>query len=213
MSMIFSLRALALPLLLGGLFSSSMAGTVFEDTFGEKAPEGRSIPGNRGAWTMADGVATCTQDDATYAKNKDHGPVIWYNVPFTDGTVSFSFRPQGVKTFVFTINGAEGHLFRFVTTAEGTGVRVWEGPGGHGAKATSMLKPDEIGPPLAEGEWTPVVVEFAGEQATVSIGSGFKKTITSAALAKPKTTIGLGFSFGTLAVREVKLTVPDAAKK
>lgn len=43
------------------------------------------------------GVATCAQDDELYKKNKDHGPVIWYDVSFTDATVRFASRPDKTK--------------------------------------------------------------------------------------------------------------------
>ena len=43
----------------------------------------------RGDWKIADGVASCTQDDELYKKFKNHGPIIFYDLPFDDATVRF----------------------------------------------------------------------------------------------------------------------------
>ena len=156
----------------------------------------------RGDWKIADGIARCTQDDELYKKNKDHGPVIWYKVPFQDASVKFSFKPEGSKTFVFTINGDNGHIFRFVSTTNGTSILVFPTDS---ADHKSMPLNRE-GPALRQGEWTDVVVAFKGEKAAVSIGKDFSAKLEHAAIAQPKTTVGLGFSFGTLSAKDFSLT-------
>jgi len=52
----------------------------------------------RGDWNIADGMATCMQDDELYKKHKDHGPIIFYDLPHESCTVSFQFKAEGAKT-------------------------------------------------------------------------------------------------------------------
>jgi hypothetical protein len=63
-------------------------GTVaFKDDFSTATLERRRAL--RGAWEFADHAASCVQDDELYKQYKNHGPIIFYDHPFTDGTVSF----------------------------------------------------------------------------------------------------------------------------
>jgi hypothetical protein len=39
-------------------------------------------------------VATCTQDDELYKKNKDHGPILFYDLAHTDAAIRFAFKPD-----------------------------------------------------------------------------------------------------------------------
>jgi hypothetical protein len=157
----------------------------------------------RGDWKFSEGVARCTQDDALYKKNKDHGPVVWYDVPHQDVTIHFAFKPEGCKTFVFTANGKEGHVFRFVTSATGTSLRGFP-PEDKDHKSIALGKPG--GPKLNSGEWTDVTVELRGTKATVRIGKDYTAAVEHSSLARAKTNIGLGFSFGTLSVKDFSIT-------
>jgi hypothetical protein len=151
----------------------------------------------RGDWKLANGVATCTQDDALYKKFQDHGPILFYDLAHTDATVRFSFKADGAKTFVFTANAEKGHVFRFVMTATGTSIRVFPPDG----KAKSIaLATEKI--PLKSGEWIPVEVKLSGARATVKIGEAPAKTYEHASLARAKSNLSVGFSFGTLSVRD-----------
>lgn len=172
----------------------------YVDDFSQAKLAGRSAV--RGNWKITDGTARCTQDDELYKKHKDHGPVIWYQAPFQDATVKFSFRPEGCKTFVFTINGADGHIFRFVSTTAFTNILAFPTDGSE----HKSLPLNRAGPALKPGEWTDVVVEFQGKQAVVRIGKDFTATVEHIAIAQPKTTVGLGFSFGTLGVKNFSIT-------
>jgi hypothetical protein len=157
---------------------------------------------SRGEWKFADGIATCTQDDALYKKFKDHGPIIFYDLPLTDAAVSFSFKADGAKSVVFTANGADGHVFRIVMSATGTSVRAFP-PGGK-EHASIPMGQEKI--TLKSGEWTPVMVTLRGSRATVKIGTAFEKTYEHASYARPKSNLSVGFSFGTLSVREFRVT-------
>src|SRR5690349_7334895 len=105
-----------LPAVICGSAAAAEPIKPYVDDFSQAKLDGRSAV--RGDWRIGDGMARCTQDDELYAKNKNHGPVVWYKLPFQDApfqdaTVKFSFKPEGCKTFVFTINGDHGHVFRF----------------------------------------------------------------------------------------------------
>ncbi len=152
----------------------------------------------RGEWKVADGVARCTQDDALFKKYKDHGPVVWYDVPLQDGVIHFAYKPEGAKTFVFTANGEAGHVFRFVTTKEGTGLRGFP-PENQDHKSIALKNG---GPGLKDDNWTDVTVELRGAKATVRIGKDYTTTVEHPSLARAKKNIGLGFSYGTLSVKD-----------
>lgn len=153
----------------------------------------------RGPWKYENGTVVCTQDDELYKKFKDHGPVIWYDVDFTDATVKFSMKPdESVKNFVFTINGADGHIFRFISRDTMTFIKAFA----HEGEPDGSL--EKKGPALKPGEWTDVMVTFKGDTAVVKIGD-YEKAVSHPAIAKPKTTVGLGFSFGTMAFKDVSV--------
>lgn len=185
------------------LTASLQAETLVDDKFTSQELASRDLAAKRGVWKIADGIATCTQDDALYAKNQDHGPVIWYHVTFTDGTVKFAIKPEKVKSFVFTLNG-EGHVFRFVTAPTGTWVRAWP-QGSHDGASLLESKPGT--PALKDGTWLQAELKFEGKRCTLKLGD-FQQTFEHDAIARTKTKMGLGFAFGTLAVRDVSLVKP-----
>jgi hypothetical protein len=202
-----------LPAAMVGSAAAADLAKPYVDDFSQATLDGRSAV--RGDWRIAGGMARCTQDDELYAKNKNHGPVIWYKVPFQDATVKFSFKPEGGKTFVFTINGDRGHVFRFVSTTTATNILAFPtdsgvSPGVVAAKPDAgghkSLPLNREGPALRQGEWTEVIVEFKGKQAAVRIGKDFSAKVEHAAIAQAKTTVGLGFSFGTLSVKNFSIT-------
>jgi hypothetical protein len=159
----------------------------------------------RGPWKIADGTAVCAQDDELFKKFKDHGPVIWYDAKFTDAVIKFAFKPEKAKTFVFTVNGPEGHVFRFISTDRGTNIVAFPPSADHKSKPL-----DRGGPKLKEGQWTPVTVELRGTKAVVRIGE-YKAEVEDPSLSGQKVVVGLGFSFGTVALKDFSLT-PIAAK-
>ncbi len=182
-------------------FTALAADTVLlKDDFSDATLKARRAM--RGDWKFANGVATCTQDDALYKKFQDHGPIIFYDLAHTDATVRFSFKAEGAKTFVFTANGEKGHVFRFVMNATGTGIRAFP-PEAKDHKSIALAT-EKL--PLKSGEWIPVEVRLRGAKATVKIGTGPAKTYEHASLARPKTNLSVGFSFGTLNVKDFVVT-------
>lgn len=180
----FALFVCALPV---------FAGEVFKDDYSApKLPERKAA---RGDWKFTNGTASCTQDDALFKKNKDHGPIIFYDLPHQDAKVSFSFKADGSKTLVFTANGEKGHVFRFVMSSAGTSVRYFGG--GESEKSGELTK----GPALKLGEWVDVSVELKGPKATIAIGKDYKQTVEHASYATVKTNLSIGFSYGTLSLK------------
>lgn len=184
---------------------SVQAATLIEDKFDSPKKEGRDLSANRGEWKLEKGVATCTQDDKLYEKNKNHGPIMWYSTSFKDATVRFAYKAEKCKQFVFTLNDDEGHVFRIVHGANGLSVRAWPpAEAGKEAKAVELVPRGTKSPALPEDKWVEAELKFAGKKCTVAIGD-FKQTVEHEAIAKEKTKLGLGFSFGTVSVRDVKV--------
>ncbi len=74
--------------------------------------------------------------------------MIWYDAQFTDAVIKFAFKPEKAKTFVFTVNGPDGHVFRFITSERGTNIVAFPPSPDHKSKPL-----DRGGPKLKE-EWT-----------------------------------------------------------
>lgn len=178
----------------------SAAEPNFKDPFtaDTPVPERRA---SRGDWSIADGVARCTQDDELYKKNKDHGPILFYDFPATDATYRFAVKPSGVQSLVFTLNGEKGHVFRFVTTSRGTGFRAFP-PGDEKSIQTAIQKEWKA----TEGEWTPVEVAVKGGKVVVTFGNHEAITIEHPSYADAKVNFSIGFAFGTLEVKDVAAT-------
>jgi hypothetical protein len=154
----------------------------------------------RGEWKVVDGMTVCTQDDALYKKHKDHGPMITYRVPFKDAKIQLAFRPDSeVKTAVFTINNAEGHVFRIVATDKVARALMFNSAD-HKSKplATDL-------PKMVVGDWNLLEFDARGTSLSIKLGD-YAKSFELNELDVEKTNVTIGFSFGTMAVRDVKIT-------
>lgn len=192
-----TLRTLALQ---GLLICTAIAADapLLKDDFSSPKLEQRRVM--RGEWKFAEGTAICTQDDALYKKNKDHGPIIFYDLAYTDATIRFSYKADAaVKSMVFTCNSDEGHVFRFVTAAPGTSMRAFPTDSKE-HKSIALAQDQSLA--LKPGEWVPVAVTLRGPKVTVKIGD-FEKTYEHASLAQAKSNLSIGFAFGTLSVKDV----------
>ncbi|MBU6178791.1 MAG: hypothetical protein KGR69_03965 [Verrucomicrobia bacterium] len=191
-------RALCLSVLAA---ASAPAGEpVFTDPFtaGAEVPERRAMRGDR---AIAGGIARCTQDDALYTKYKNHGPILFHDLPAIDAAYRFAVKPKGCRSIVFTLNGEKGHVFRFVTGAKGTGFRAF--PPGSEKSIQTGLQADWKFP---EGEWTNVSVAVTGSRAVVTFGDHPPVTIEHAGYGAAKVNFSIGFAFGTLEVKDVAVT-------
>ena len=155
----------------------------------------------RGDWKIADGVASCTQDDELYKKFKNHGPIIFYDPPFDDATVRFVFRAEKAKAVVFTANGEDGHVFRVSWAPRGMNVRAF--PPDATEKSISV---GQVEKPLQQGVWIPVQVTLKGPKAVVKVGDGDPKVFEHQSFARPKTNISVGFSFGSLEIKDLTVS-------
>lgn len=185
-----------LLLLLLTSFALAADAPLLKDDF--SAPKLETRRASRGDWKFADNTATCTQDDELYKKHKDHGPIIFYDLAYTDATIRFAFKPDATtKSVVFTNNG-DGHVFRIVFSQTGASIRAFPPEEKDhksialGTESTLKLKP---------GEWTNISVELRGPKATVKVGE-FSKTYEHASIARAKTNLSVGFSFGTVSVKD-----------
>jgi hypothetical protein len=153
----------------------------------------------RGHWTVKDGTAACAHDEQLFKKYKNHGPAVWFDQEFTDGVVRFEVLPSlECKHFVFTVNGSDGHVFRFVMNETGTDIRAWDSD--HKARQLS-----KAGPPLPKGVWTPVMVELVGGKACVHIGDKYQVTVEDPSYAVRKTVVGVSFHYGSVRLRNFEL--------
>ena len=194
------LRTLALSFLLISHAIAADSPLLKDDFSAAKLETRRAV---RGEWKLAEGTASCTQDDELYKKNKDHGPIIFYDLTYTDATIRFSYQADAaVKSVVFTSNGTDGHVFRFVTSAAGTGMRAFPADA-KDHKSIALAQEKSLA--LKAGEWVPVAITLRGTKATVKIGD-FEKTYEHASLARAKSNLSVGFSFGTLKVKDVLVT-------
>jgi hypothetical protein len=153
----------------------------------------------RGEWIVKDGLAVCGHDEELFKKYKNHGPAIWYDQEFKDGVVRFDFQPsKDCKHFVFTVNGQDGHVFRFVTNEAGTDVRAWNAD----HKSKQLAK---AGPVLPQGAWTSVTVEMAGNKACVQIGDKYQVVVDDPSYAVAKNVVGFSFHYGSVKLRNFEL--------
>jgi hypothetical protein len=187
------LAALALPLLAG----PKDAG--FVDGFTTEQFANRRLM--RGEWSVAGGVARVTQDDALYKQFKNHGPIVFYDLPMGDVRVSFEVRLEDAKRFIFTFNGKGGHVFRLLQNEANAAALAFEDKDGKHAS----VRLDTALPHVRNGEWVRYEIELRGEQAAFSIGDTFRKTVKHATLAKEKSNLSLSFHYGTIQIRGLRV--------
>ena len=157
----------------------------------------------RGEWKFADQTATCTQDDELFKKNKDHGPILFYDLAYSDAVIRFTVKPDAnTKTIVFTANGAKAHLFRLVFSSAGMAVRAFPAES-QDHKAIALA--NEAAVKIKAGEWNSVTIEMRGSNATVKVGD-FARTYQHASIGLAKVNLSVGFSFGTLSVKDLVVT-------
>jgi hypothetical protein len=171
---------------------------LLQDDF--SAPKLQQRRAMRGDWKFADKTATCTQDDELYKKNKDHGPILFYDLAYTNAAIRFAVKPDAnTKTTVFTANGEKGHVFRIVFGPAGAAVRAFPNDS---KDHKSIALANEAAVKLKPGEWTHVSVELRGSKATIKVGD-FIKTYEHSSINAAKTNLSIGFSYGTLSVKDL----------
>lgn len=195
------MRSLLLCLMATAAVFAADTPLLKDDFATAKNPQRRA---SRGEWKLADNTATCTQDDALYQKNKNHGPIIFYDLAYTDALIQFAVKPDAAnKTVVFTANGEEGHIFRVGFSERGAAIRAFPADS---KEHKSIAAGTEKELKLKAGEWTSISVDLRGRKATLKVGDSFTKTYEHASFARAKTNLSIGFSFGTVSVKDVVVT-------
>lgn len=183
------------------LVSLASAETLLEDDFSQ--PKLTARRAMRGEWAFKEKTAICTQDDVLYKKNKDHGPIIFYNLGYRDATIRLSYKAEAAKSVVFTCNNDQGHVFRFIASDRGTSIRAFP------ADSTDHSSVELArGPALKLGEWIDIEVAITGSKVALKVGKDFAQIVEHSAISAAKTNLSIGFAFGTLSVRDVKVTTP-----
>lgn len=193
MKTLFALAAFAV------ITSIASAETLLEDDFSKQSLPARRA--SRGEWAFKDNTATCTQDDALYKKHQNHGPIIFYDLGYQDATIRMSYKAEAAKSVVFTCNNDKGHVFRFVASEKGTSIRAF--PADNPDHTSVELA---RGPALKLGEWTDIEVAITGSKVSLKIGKNFAQTVEHPGIAAAKTNLSIGFAFGTLSVKGVRVT-------
>jgi hypothetical protein len=152
----------------------------------------------RGEWKIVGSLVQCTQDDELYKKHNAHGPMITYKISFNDAAMKYSFKPDAkVKNVVFTINNENGHVFRIVASAEASRAFTFDADHKNQQVAKDL-------PSFRIDQWNDVLVEVRGKQLKIKMGD-YEKSFASENVAVPKESVTLGFSFGSLAVRDIRI--------
>lgn len=180
----------------------------FYDDFTDKSSDFRKAL--RGEWTYLENAATCVADPELYKKYNNHGPIIRWPCEFTDGTIEFEFKPQGVQKLVVTLNES-GHVFRMVLTDQKTSrIFGWSQPS-QDSRPEVLIKQ---GMPLVSSfdqKWSKGKIVFKNKKATVSIG-GYSTRLNHELIARKKSEFTISFASGELALRHVRIT-PTAKVK
>lgn len=178
------------------------------------APNLKGRKAVRGDWKIDNGMASVTQDAELYKKYNNHGPLMLYEVPHCDARVVIDVRPSSCRTVVFTMDAEEGgHAFRIrlrtQTANESTKpssqiVTYAASEPGQKAEMIVLSGGNDV-PKLVDGHWNRIQASVVGDTAVVTINT---KTIRvqHPRIAQPKKSAKIGFSFGSLDIREFRLT-------
>lgn len=175
--------------------------TLLRDDFSLAKHKDRAA--TRGDWQVTDGTISVTQDPELYKKFANHGPLLAYPIPHDDAEARVEFRPSGCKSVVFTMDAESGHAFRIVLPVERPGVVFGYDPqpGEDRPKAHPLSR--EL-PSLTDDTWTSLRARVVGDTASVKIGDqNFK--VSHPSIDQVKTTVKIGFAFGSLQVRKFEL--------
>ncbi len=176
---------------------------IFQDDYSKAKHELRSP--SRGEWKIEKGIASVTQDEELYKKYKNHGPIMIYNVAHDDAMAEVTFKPNGCKAVVFTMDAKTGgHAFRVKLSPKAAGAVLTYIKEKGAEKATPVFL-DKTLPKLNENEWTTLKVKVVGSEAVVMVGDKTFK-VKHEKIDQAKKVAKLGFSFGSLQIKQFNLT-------
>ena len=181
----------------------------------EVKPAGEHITIKWGRVSEDNGVRKVVSTEAEYNSHKQHGPITYYHVPFTDGTFSLSWKrdiPKKINlVFETEENGKRTHLFKVFINGRPTKdhttndvisfVTYASIPGSKKKKAT--VKSEKFH--AEAGEWHKTSVSFDGNVATIRVDDK-TFTIEDDRLRNKVIQCGIGHIWGTLETKDVTFT-------
>ena len=92
-------------------------------------------------------------------------------------------------------------MFRLLQNEENAAALAFEEKDGKhvGARVATDL------PYVRNGDWVRYAIEVRGDEATFSIGDGFRKSLRHPSYAEAKTNLSLSFHYGTMEVRGLRV--------
>lgn len=139
-----------------------------------------------------------------------HGPITYYQVPFTEGTFSASWKVEVDQAVVFVFDcptrGKASHLLKvYVNGGPGGKNRndtltliTYDGSDAATKKATVVREEHHAKP----GEWHDLTVSFTGGTATITL-DGKEFVATSARFSEGINKVGIGHFTGQLFTQDV----------
>jgi hypothetical protein len=154
-------------------------------------------------WTVGKGKWTPLDNAMQVAELKEdmHGAVARRKIEGKDLAIQFSFRLDGAKTTSLSINGAKGHVCRFLAKPTGFSVNKDDTDGKNGQDKGEVLQ--AVNTPLKPGHWYTVLVEMSGPEIVARIDGKEVAFGSHTAIDTPKGNLGLTCAGETASFRNV----------
>jgi hypothetical protein len=154
----------------------------------------------RGEMTEVEGILNVTGSQASFSKHQNHGPITFYDVPFTDGTFSIEWNHELAQTvtcvFDTEIDGKREHVMKLRFESETLWCISYSGGKAQITKHPFVTKPNV---------WHNTQVQFKGQTVSVIIdGQTFEYTAPT--LSQRKITSGITHGWGTLSIKNTLIT-------
>ena len=180
--------------------SASMAKpgkVLLSDDFGG-AELGKLWVAAKGEWKIKDGAIVAKE-----LKSDEHAAVLTCRQKNRDSVVRFSFRLDGsTKGFNFSLNHAQGHLFRVVVAPTGLTVRTDKD------KKDASIKSELVGRAkgkFEQGKWYTLQVEMVGDKVVAMTDNGLKVTGQNARLDTEKPNYRFVMRGESLSIDDLKI--------
>ena len=180
----------------------------------EVHPVGEEISMKWGHVNEANGVRKVVSTEAEYDSHNQHGPITFYEIPFTNGTFSLSWKrdlPQKINlVFETEENGRPAHLFKvFVngtpnkdhSKTDRISLVTYEGIAGS-KKKKATVRTEKYH--AEAGKWHTTSVTFDDDVATIRIDDE-TYTVKDERFRKEVMKCGVGHIWGTLETKNVSI--------
>jgi hypothetical protein len=154
-------------------------------------------------WTVAKGKWTPLDNAMQVAELKEdmHGAVARRKIEGKDLAIQFSFRLDGANTASLSLNGAKGHVCRFLAKPSGFSVNKDDTDGKNGPDKGEVLH--AVATPLKAGQWYTVLVEMCGPELVARIDGKEVASGSHKAIDAPKANLGLTCAGETASFRNL----------